>query len=66
MKFNSKNRYEISWPDCGNLSVNRVKISEFKPLNSNSPLKRRNDEPIRLNKIKDGIYDICIEEKSCS
>jgi hypothetical protein len=29
-----------------------MKISDFKPLQTNSPLKRRADEPIKLDKAR--------------
>ena len=52
VKFNSKNKYEIAWPDNCHIYHGKYKIHDLKPLMNNSPLKRRNDEPIRLEKSK--------------
>jgi len=35
--------HEQSWPDSGNLYLNRKKAMDFKPLYSNSPFKKRKD-----------------------
>lgn len=43
VKFNSKNKYEISWPDNASVSIGKNKVYDFKPLMTNSPLKRRAD-----------------------
>jgi hypothetical protein len=50
IKFNQKNKYEISWPDNISFFLGKIKINEFKPLYANSPLKRRQDESIKLDK----------------
>ena len=67
MKFNSKNRFEISWPDNCNVWLGKYKLQEFKPLMTNSPLKRRYDEPIKLEKSKLNSDNLLIiEEKNIS
>ncbi len=44
VRLNAKNRFELTWPDNCSVIVNKSKIIDFKPLNINTPLKRRNDE----------------------
>jgi hypothetical protein len=50
VKFNHKNRYEFSWPDNAAVYLGRNKLCDFRPLQTSSPLKRRQDEPIKLEK----------------
>lgn len=65
VKFNSKNRYEIAWPDNCHIYHGKYKIQDLKPLMNNSPLKRRNDEPIRLEKSKlTKENELMIEERN--
>ena len=52
VKFSPKSRYEIAWPDYCFLHLGKHKVQEFKPLTVTSPLKRRNDEPVKLDKLK--------------
>ena len=60
VKLNSRNRFEMAWPDNGCLIVNKETIFNFEPISSNSPLKRRYDFPVRLHYKRDGQYNIVI------
>lgn len=65
--MHNKSRYEITWPDNCTVLLGKHKLEDFKPLMTNSPLKRRNDEPIKISKDKLGYEnDLVIEEKNVS
>ena len=66
-KLHNKSRYEITWPDNCTVYLGKHKLQDFKPLMTNSPLKRRNDEPIRIGKEKlHHENELIIEEKNVS
>ncbi len=44
IRLDGKNNYELTWPDYGYIKFNEAKLLDFKPLVSNSSLKRRKDE----------------------
>jgi hypothetical protein len=44
IRLDAKYLYETTWVDHGELIINKTKVMEFKPLNSNSSLKKRKDE----------------------
>ena len=43
--------YEITYPDFGELYVNTTKVLDFKPLLSNSSLKKRKDEKYTMSDL---------------
>lgn len=60
------NKYEQMWPDNSIVYLNRKKLMDFKPLSSNSCLKRRVDEEIVMDKSLftcDEFEEMVIEEK---
>lgn len=48
----TKNIYETTWPDLGIMKLNNETILEFKPLQSNSSLKKRKDEKLSFKGTK--------------
>lgn len=44
IRMEQKYLYETTWVDHGELYINKTKVLDFKPLNSNSSLKKRKDE----------------------
>ena len=44
IRLDPKYLYETTWVDYGELAINKAKVMDFKPLNSNSSLKKRKDE----------------------
>lgn len=53
VKLEAKFMNDQSWPDYGDLFLNNKRMLDFKPLQSNSSLKKRKDVPLF---ISDGIY----------
>ena len=48
IRVDAKYMYESTWPDFCEIYLNSFKIHEFKPLKSNSSLKKRKDDPLTL------------------
>nr|APW83395.1 micronuclear isoform [Tetrahymena thermophila] len=65
----TKNIYETTWPDFGNLRMNNEVILELKPLQNNSSLKKRKDEKHTfkgVKNLKEGINHLQISEFNCN
>lgn len=61
--------HEITWPDVGELTINNVRVLEFKPLVLNSSLKKRKDEKYftnDLNLISSGVNIIHLKDSPVS
>lgn len=61
--------YEITWPDIGELSINNMRVLEFKPLVLNSSLKKRKDEKYYtndLNLISPSVNVVHLKESMAS
>ena len=44
IRLDAKYMNEITWPDFCEILINQQRVAEFKPLKSNSSLKKRKDE----------------------
>ncbi|KAL4498419.1 hypothetical protein ABPG72_013225 [Tetrahymena utriculariae] len=65
----TKNIYETTWPDFGNLKMNNEVILELKPLQNNSSLKKRKDEKYTfkgVKNLKEGTNHLLISEFNCN
>lgn len=49
VRVDGKHLYEPTWPDYAEFHLNGKKLNEFKPLQSNSSLKKRKDEKYSIN-----------------
>lgn len=47
----TRNMYEPTWPDMGEIELNGSKLREFVPLQTNSSLKKRKDEKFTLRDV---------------
>ncbi|KAL4448707.1 hypothetical protein ABPG74_012796 [Tetrahymena malaccensis] len=65
----TKNIYETTWPDFGNLKMNNEVILDLKPLQNNSSLKKRKDEKHTFKgakNLKEGVNHLTISEFTCN
>lgn len=53
-------RYEMAWPEIGDLILNGNLVMDFKPLSSKSTLKHRRDEKYVFVEATPGVFRVTV------